>query len=68
MLQGREPTFADLEKLTYTNQVLKESMRVYTPAPFGARLVEQDLTLGDHHLPAGVRMVSLRPSLVHHQD
>jgi cytochrome P450 len=55
VLKGLHPSLADLDQLTYTTQVLKESMRIYTPGPFGARIVEnaEGLILGPHRLPAG---------------
>ncbi|RIB11563.1 cytochrome P450 [Gigaspora rosea] len=43
VLQGRLPTFEDLSQLDYLTQVIKESLRVYPPVPFCARLVKKEL-------------------------
>ncbi len=47
------PDYADLRKLSRLDMALKESMRLYPPGPYGARETTEDLTLGDHHIPAG---------------
>ncbi|MEV4077963.1 cytochrome P450 [Nonomuraea fuscirosea] len=47
------PAYADLRRLRYLDMALKESMRLYPPGPYGARETTEDLTLGDHHVPAG---------------
>ena len=54
VLQGQVPDYGDLDKLVYMGQVVKETMRIYTPGPFAARLVEAESTLGDYTLPSGV--------------
>ncbi len=54
VLQGKEPTtLGDLDRLPYLMQVLKENMRVHTPGPFAARLLDEDLVLGWYTLPQG---------------
>lgn len=47
------PEYADLKKLTYLDMVLRETMRLYPPGPYGAREATEDLTLGDYTIPAG---------------
>lgn len=45
VLQGRVPTHADLARLPYTLQVLKESMRLYPPAYAMVRAALHDMDL-----------------------
>ncbi|WP_242904384.1 cytochrome P450 [Actinomadura terrae] len=47
------PEYADLKKLKYLDRVLRETMRLYPPGPYGAREATEDLTIGDYEIPAG---------------
>ncbi len=50
-LEGRAPTLADLPKLSYTKQVMEETMRLYPPAwAVGRRTIEDD-EIGGFHIP-----------------
>lgn len=53
VLAGRSPTIADLPLLKYTEQVLRESMRLYPPAWGLNRFAVQDVELGGARIPRG---------------
>ena len=57
VLAGRAPTLADLDALPYTEQVIKESMRLYPPVYMIARQAAEDTTIGGHHVPRGSEVV-----------
>lgn len=48
VLQNRLPTLANLKNLTYTEQVIKEAMRVYPPVWSVARQSREDTQLGEY--------------------
>jgi cytochrome P450 len=57
VLAGRVPEFADLPNLTFTEQVIKESMRLYPPAWSVARTVVSEFELRGYRIPAGANVV-----------
>jgi cytochrome P450 len=50
---SRMPTNADLDALTYTEQVINEALRLYSPIHSVSRVALTDDTLGGYHIPAG---------------
>jgi cytochrome P450 len=46
-----------IDKLVLTQQVLKESMRVYPPVPMLTRQAVSDVTIGSHAIRAGTSIV-----------
>jgi len=56
VLGGDDPTPADLPALSYTDRVLRESLRLYPPAFAVFRTVLEDLTLGGYLLPEGTNV------------
>ena len=53
VLSGRTPTGADLDALTYTEQVINEALRLYSPIHSISRVALTDDLLGGYHIPAG---------------
>lgn len=60
VLGSREPTADDLPKLEYTDRVIAESLRLYSPIHSLSRVALEDDTIGGFAIPAGsTMMVSL---------
>lgn len=57
VLGGSEPTVSDVEKLSYTNAVVKESLRLYPPVWTMARLATDDVEVGGVRLAAGEQVI-----------
>ncbi|MFO0555063.1 MAG: cytochrome P450 [Polyangiaceae bacterium] len=57
VLGGRPVGEADVAQLTYTEQIVKESMRLYPPAYILARRAATDVRLGDYDVPRGSEVV-----------
>lgn len=53
VLGGRLPTAEDLPKLTYTEQVINESLRLHSPIHSISRVAIEDDDLGGNLIPAG---------------
>jgi cytochrome P450 len=53
VLGDRLPTSADLERLVYTEQVVNEALRLYSPIHSLSRVALTDDTIGGYHIPAG---------------
>ena len=51
VLAERLPTYADLEKLTYTRMVIQETMRLYPPAWILSRSAASETEIGGYRIP-----------------
>src|SRR6266403_2316778 len=56
VLGGRAATMADLPRLKFTEQIAKESMRLYPPAYGLGREAINDCEIGGYHVPAGTQV------------
>ena len=66
VLDGRQPTLADLPNLPYSLQVVKEAIRLYPPAwILNGRLALEDVQLGGYTVPKG-STVFVSPYVMHH--
>lgn len=64
VLAGRLPTVADIPHLSYTTQVIKESLRLYPPAYLFVREALQTIQLGSYVLPRGT-IIAISPYTLH---
>jgi cytochrome P450 len=64
VLRGRPPTSADVSRLRYTEWVVKESMRLYPPAPGIGREALSDCEIGGYYVPRGTQ-IGLMQWVVH---
>jgi cytochrome P450 len=55
-LAGRAPTSANLDRLVYTEQVINEALRLYSPIHSLSRVALEDDALGGYHIPAGATL------------
>lgn len=53
VLGGEEPSFERLEQLVYLGWVIKESLRLFTPAPWNGRVLTEPVELDGYEIPAG---------------
>jgi len=54
VLNGRAPGFNDLEKLTYTTQIIRETLRMYPPIYAAGRKAIDEDEIDGHRIPKGV--------------
>jgi cytochrome P450 len=59
------PTTEDIQKLQYTEKVLRESMRLYPPVWTMGRYVENDYNVGQYSIPAGSSIL-MSQYVMHH--
>ncbi|KAI1317972.1 cytochrome P450 3A5 [Xylariaceae sp. FL0255] len=60
--QKPSPTLTDIDKLTYLNNFVMETLRVYSPATTTCRQAEADVTLGGVWVPRGTA-IDMIPSV-----
>jgi cytochrome P450 len=53
VLGKRLPTMADIDRLYYTEQVINEALRLYSPIHSLSRVALEDDTIGGYHIPVG---------------
>jgi cytochrome P450 len=66
VLGHNAPTLETISRLTYLDQVVNETMRLYPPLHLGNRLAAVDLDFQGYRLPAGSRIM-YSPFLTHRQ-
>ena len=66
VLDGEYPTLSDLNNLVYTEQVLKEAMRLYPPVYSVLRQSIEDTELSGYHIPS--ESVLMLPQWGVHRD
>ena len=64
---GDEPTFAELESLTYLDCVIRESMRVLPASSYSQRVTSEPATLGPLNLPKGTPVI-FSQYITHHRE
>jgi cytochrome P450 len=57
VLGDKRPEAADVPRLTFCEQVIREAMRLYPPAYVIGRRPLEDVTIGEHFIPAGVNVL-----------
>ena len=67
VLQGRSPTVADIARIPLTQNILKESMRLYPPVVLIARSARQAYVLKGYQLPKKCVML-ISPWVMQHSD
>ncbi|WP_433629993.1 cytochrome P450 [Halomicrococcus sp. NG-SE-24] len=56
VLDGERPTMGDLSELTYTEQIVKESMRLFPPVPSIVREAKETDQISGYRIPEGAKI------------
>jgi len=64
VLGGRKPAPADIPQLAYTNNAVKETMRLYPPAWVITRMAAEQVEVGGYVVPAGSNVI-VSPWVMH---
>jgi cytochrome P450 len=57
VLGSRIPTLADVSQLSYLDQVMKETLRLYPPIHLGSRIAATDVAFQGYVFPQGTRVL-----------
>jgi len=57
VLGGRLPTAADVPQLTFTNKVIRETLRLYPPAWVISRRASEEVDVGGYRVPEGSNII-----------
>jgi cytochrome P450 len=68
VIGGRTPTFEDVTRLTYTAQVIQESMRIYPPFWFYNRTAREEDEINGYRIPAGAQILIVPYATHRHPD
>nr|WP_246560569.1 cytochrome P450 [Kitasatospora kifunensis] len=68
VLGDRQPTTADVHRLTYTSMVIEEVMRLYPPVWILPRKAQQEDEIGGYHVPAGAEVLICPYTLHRHPE
>jgi cytochrome P450 len=60
VLQGRTPNVDDMRRLTYTEMIAKETMRLYPPAYAVGREALEDTAIGGYRVPKGSQVFAFQ--------
>lgn len=66
VLDGRTPEFADVERLPFTQKIIKETLRLYPPTwSLVPRSATEEISLGEYRIPRGTWLI-VSPWATHH--
>lgn len=57
VLRGSSPSYDDLERMPLLDAVIRETLRLFPPAPWNGRVVAEDTCLAGYDLPRGTEVL-----------